>query len=506
MSLNRNIAANYASQAYVVGVGIAVTPLYIKYMGAESYGLIGFFTVMQALFGLLDLGLTPTIARETARYHGGGLSNQTYRQLFRALAVIFLMLAIVGGGGIWMASDRIASSWLKFGTVSRGEVVQAVELIGLCVALRWLGGLYRGVVGGAEQLVWLSGFNALVATLRFIAVFASMVAFGFTPQVFFLHQLAVAAIEMSGLLVRCHGLLPRRSQLTGPIGWSLAPVWPLLRFSLTIAFTSVLWIAVTQSDRLILSGILDLKEYGYFSLAVLVAGGITMITSPVSIAITPRLARLHVEGKETEFIAVYRGATRLVTMIAGTVAVTLAVCAEPALWAWTGNAELATRAAPIMQLYALGNALLALAAFPFYIQYAKGHLIHHIVGNVLLAVILLPAVIYAATRYGGIGAGYVWVLINFLYIAVWVAYVHGRLVPGLHVTWLRDDIGSIVLPLSLLGAVIAWFRPPLSGRLDSLVYCLVVGAVLALTSWFVFRRQQARSEQRFHVARESKGP
>ena len=298
MSLNRNIAANYASQAYVVGVGIAVTPLYLKCMGAESYGLIGFFTVMQSWFGMLDLGLTPMIARETSRYHGGGLSSQTYRQLFRALSMIFLVIAVVGGGGIWLASDRIASSWLKFDTLGRVEVIHAVELIGLCVALRWLGGLYRGVVGGAEQLVWLSGFNAVFATLRFIAVFASMAVFEFTPQVFFLHQIAVATFEMGALMLRCRTLLPGRSELTGPIGWSIAPVRSMLQFSLTIAFTSVLWIAVTQSDRLILSGILGLKDYGYFSLAVLVAGGITMITSPVSISITPRLARLYVEGKE----------------------------------------------------------------------------------------------------------------------------------------------------------------------------------------------------------------
>ena len=32
------------------------TPLYIKYMGAEAYGLVGFFTMLQAWFGLLDMG------------------------------------------------------------------------------------------------------------------------------------------------------------------------------------------------------------------------------------------------------------------------------------------------------------------------------------------------------------------------------------------------------------------------------------------------------------------
>jgi len=493
MSLNRNIAANYASQTYVVGVGIAVTPLYLAHMGAEPYGLIGFFAVMQSWFGLLDLGLTPTIARETSRYHGGALSSQNYRQLFRALSVIFLFLAIIAGSAIWLASDRIATDWLRFGTLGRYEVVQAVQLIGCCVALRWLSGLYRGVVGGAEQLVWLSGFNVLVATLRFVAVFASMQAFGYTPRVFFLHQLGVAVFEVGGLLWRTHGLMPRPSQLTGPIGWSVAPVLPLLRFSLKIAFTSVLWIAVTQSDRLILSGILSLKDYGYFSLAVMVAGGITMITSATSVAITPRLARLHVESKETEFIAVYRRATRLVTLIAGTAAVTLAVCAEPALRAWTGDPEVARSAAPVMQLYALGNGLLALASFPFYIQYARGQLFYHIVGHALLAVLLLPAVIYAATHYGGRGAGWVWVITNVVYVGGWVAFVHGRLVPGLHLAWLRDDIARIAVPLAVVGGMIAWLVPSTAtGQMDSLNYCMLTAAALATTAASMFLLQGSR--------------
>lgn len=83
-TLKRNIIANYASQLYVTGVGIVILPLYVNYMGAEAYGLVGFFAMLQAWFTLLDLGLTPTISRETARYKGGSMSALEFRRLFRA--------------------------------------------------------------------------------------------------------------------------------------------------------------------------------------------------------------------------------------------------------------------------------------------------------------------------------------------------------------------------------------------------------------------------------------
>lgn len=337
MSLKKNILANYAGQLYVTAVGILILPLYIKYMGAEAYGLVGFFTMLQVCFSLLDIGLTPTIGRETARYHGGAMSALAYRQMFRALSVIFAIIAVIGGGGLWLLSEVVATSWLNVTELPRDEVVLAVQIMAISVALRWMCGLYRGVVTGSERLVWLSGFNVCVATLRFIAVFVSMGLFGFTPVVFFIHQLIAALLEVLGLYMMSHRLLPLRSSLESTIGWSFLPVKPLLKFALSIAFTSSVWVLVTQTDKLVLSGILPLAEYGHFTLAVLVAGGIMVISGPISSAIMPRMARMHAEGKHGEMIKVYRTSTQLVSVIGGSAAITLAFCSESLLFAWTGD-------------------------------------------------------------------------------------------------------------------------------------------------------------------------
>jgi len=90
MSLKRNILANYASQFYVTIIYIVMVPSYIKYMGSEAYGLIGFFAMLQVWFALLDMGLTPTMSRETARYNGGATDALSYRRLVRALEGICL--------------------------------------------------------------------------------------------------------------------------------------------------------------------------------------------------------------------------------------------------------------------------------------------------------------------------------------------------------------------------------------------------------------------------------
>ncbi len=479
MSLKSNILANYASQLYVTVIGIVLVPIYVSYMGAEAYGLVGFFAMLQAWFAMLDLGLSPTIARETARYRGGAMSALAYRQLFRSLSLIFFCVAVMGGGLLWSLSEIVSTRWLKVEHLAQTEVVLAVQIMAISVALRWMGGLYRGVITGSERLVWMSGFNAVMATLRFVAVLVSMKVFGFTPFVFFVHQLVVALIEMLGLFLVSRWLLPRH---VGQIGWSFRPVQPLLKFGLTIAFTSTVWIMVTQTDKLVLSGILPLAEYGYFTLAVLVAGGILVISGPISSAIMPRMARLNAEGKYEELVRVYRNSTQLVSVVAGSASLTISFFSQQLLFAWTGNYELSLNAAPILTLYAVGNGFLAVSAFPYYLQYAKGDLRYHLLGNVVLVGLMIPAIIYAASTFGAVGAGFVWVVLNFVYLLIWVAYVHRKLLPGLHVSWVTVDILYVVIPALCVAFVYQLFSSFSGSRLMSLIHVFVMALITLFIS------------------------
>lgn len=453
-SLRHNVFANYLSQIYVSGVGILSLPFLITTMGAEAYGLIGFFSMLQAWFMLLDLGLTPTISRETARFRGGGLSNIEYRQLFRSLSVIFIAIAVLGGGSFFYLSEFISSSWLQVNMLGLRDVSFAVQVMSISIALRWLAGLYRGVITGSESLVWLSGVASIISTFRFLLVFPVLWFFGSDIKTFFSYQLVVALFEFVILFVKSRELIPTLTAIErSQIGWSFAPVKQVLRFSLSIAFTSGLWVVVTQTDKLIMSNLLSLESYGYFTLAILLASGITMLTSPIANAIMPRLARLESEGKHSEFIQVYRSATRLLTSVIGAVAIIMIFFAEPIVMVWTGDVAIVKIVAPILTIYALGYGFLSVSAFPYYLQYAKGNLTLHIFGSIFFVSIILPALYFFTKHYGMIGAGYAWLLVNIVYFLCWPYIVHNRYFRGLHFSWLTKDIFYIVLPPALFAFV-----------------------------------------------------
>lgn len=488
-SLKINVLASYASQIYLVIISIAILPIYMKYMGAEAYGLVGFFAMLQGLFSLLDFGLTPTISRQTAQYNAGAETALGFRQLFRSLSFIFTGIACIGGGLLFYFNHYIAEHWLKLENLAMSDVLFCLQIMVICVALRWMTGLYRGVISGFEHIVWLSVSNIVIATLRFPGVLLYMYYFGFTVKNFFIFQLVVAVVEFVVLAFKAQILLPKLKQPVR-IGWSMQPVKPLLSFALTIAFTSSVWVLVTQLDKFVLSGILPLSEYGYFTLAVLVAGGILQIGTPISSAIMPRMARLQGERKYYELKVVYVGATEFVAVVVVTAGIILAALAQPVLYVWTGDAVLAQKAAPILQLYALGNAILTLGAFPYYLQYAKGNLRLHFIGNLITAILLIPVIIWAAKNYGAIGAGWAWVLIQLTYLLLWVSYVHKMIEPDINLQWFKSFL-PIIFCVSIVSNAIMHFMNFSEQRYIAFLQIFAISLLCLVVA--VISSKQARS-------------
>jgi O-antigen/teichoic acid export membrane protein len=492
VSLKRNILANYASQIYVTLIGIVMVPVYVKYMGAEAYGLVGFFAMLQAWFQLLDMGLTPTMARETARYQGGRTDALSLRRLLRVLEGVFVSVALVGAALLAGGAHDIATDWLKVEVLPLGEVETAIQLIALIVALRLVCGLYRGAINGFERLVWLGGFNAAIATARFVLVIPLFIYVGASPTHFFVFQLLVAVAELMLLVAKTYRLLPRvvvAGQMTAP--WDWMHFRGVLKFSLSIAFTSSVWVLVTQTDKLVLSKLLTLTDYAYFTLAVLVAGGVLVLSGPISGALMPRMARLVAERNDEGLVEIYRSASRLVAAIIVPAVLILAFFADKVLIAWTGDMAISAMAAPVLTLYAVGNGVLALAAFPYYLQFAKGDLKLHVIGNMMFLLFLIPAVVWAASRFGAIGAGYAWLVANIIYFVVWIPLVHKRFAPGLHLRWLSTDVGAMTLvPIVMVLAMDYLVTWPTS-RVLLTVYLSMAGVLLmgvTFLHWLGFQR------------------
>lgn len=456
MSLKKNVVSNYISQLYIAAIGIAVVPMQVSYLGIESYGLVGFFAMIQTWFQLLDFGLTLTMVRATARFKSGAISLVNLKQLLRSMEFVFVVIAILGGGGICLFSNVIATRWLQLGELPVGDVTESIILMGTAVGIRWMSGLYRGVINGFEKLVWLGAFNIIIATFRFVIVLPYLAIFGATPIQFFMYQLGVCVVELILLVFKTKRLIPMPISMPGG-EFSWQPLRDVIRFSISVAFTSLTWLLVSQSDKLLLSKILPLGEFAQFTLVVMMANGLLMISGPLNGALMPRMADLFAKSDNGGMFSMYHNATQLLCVFLIPSCLILAFYPEQVLWAWTGDFEISSGLSKILAFYSVGNIFLVLAGFPYQLQFANGDLRLHVRGSIIFVIFMVPSMIVATNNFGVFGASCVWLSVNIVYFMVWPAVIHGKFMPARHIEWLWSDIGRISIPTFIVACFLKAF-------------------------------------------------
>jgi O-antigen/teichoic acid export membrane protein len=474
LSLRRNVLATYASHLYVAVVGIAVTPFYLADLGTEAYALVGFFAMLLAWFQLLDLGLSPAVMREVARFRGGAIEAGTLRSTVRAIELLFMIVAALAAGSTALIAAPIAEHWLEPRTLSTAAVAQAVLLMAIAIGLRFASIFYRAVIVGNERLQWIGGFNVTIASIRAFGVLPAMAWLGGTPRVFFTVQLVIGVVELGALALQAYRHLPA---VEHAVGWSLAPLRGVARLTAAVGFTGGLTVVMTQSDRLVLSGLLSLTDYAHFNLAVLAASAVALAGAPLGTALQPRMAALVAAGDRAALLRVYAVGTRVMGLVTLPLAAVLAFHSEPLLWAWTGQAEAARAGAPVLSLYALGNAVMAHLGLPYALQFATGRLKLHVIGNALLVLTLVPGQVFLTIHYGAVGAGAFWLAVNLLYASFWIPVALHSLAPESLRGWYLD-----ILRLAVVAGALAWLGTPLIVAAQGLGRAATTGALAVLGS------------------------
>ena len=476
----RDLIASYASQGYVSVVTIFAVPLQAKAVGAEGFGLIGLMAVLQAWFFLLDFGRVAMVTRVSAQALVHASKGFALHIILPSTVRRMGSTALLGALAVLLLSEYAADYWSELKNIDPEQLAMCVRLIGAIVAVRFLSEVYRGTLTGLGHIAWLAGFNAVTGTLKNLAVLPLIAWAGQSEPavIFFYFQLGIAALECSVLAIVAYGLL--RNLRHGSICVDPAG-YPATRFAWQMSAAAFLWVLVSQLDKMLLAGMLPLEQFGLFSLVTVLANGILLIAIPFGMLVPVRLTALG--GPATEgALRFYRMVSRWAVVAVGAAAAVLVMHGSEVLKLWTGNPVVVAEASALLRYYALGNAVMAIAAFPYYLQFASGNLALHVRGQVLFAVALAPLMFVAVSKFGMTGAGAAWMIINMLYALVWIPLVHSRYSPRLNRHWLVEDVMPPVLGACGGAAVAALVAPPTT---RSLLALWVGGAVsLALLGAF----------------------
>lgn len=433
------LMASLASKAVVALLGLMAIPLYVKYLGLDAYGLVGFFASVQAVVSFLDFGLPATLTRSLASRRAGQSESGNTHDLVRTFEWAYLALTVLACSAVVVAAPWLATYWLQSKSMDTASLTTVLILASLAFASMWPSLLYGAALEGLEQQQALARLTAALAMVR-TAITLTAVYFQPTLVTFFVVQIAMGLTQTYLTRRQMFNALPR-AEVRPHWRWSI--IKDSRQFASSMTVIGIAAIALTQLDKLILSAVLPLQEFGVYVLAATLAGGLYVLISPTFSIVYPAFSRLWATSRQA-LPEQYQLASEVMAAMVMPLASVLAMFSSTVLWIWTGNDLIAEAGAWSLSLLVLGCALNGVMNIPYALQLAAGWARLPLYVNLVTVAWAIPSTWWAAKTYGGVGGAAVWLGLNAGFVIFTPIFMHRKLLPNAMKRWY---LRAVLLPM-----------------------------------------------------------
>ncbi len=450
MAWRSNILANYAGNGWLVILTLACTPIYIKILGVEAFGLIGFFSSLQIWLAVLDFGMKPTMNREMARFSSGHHSIASIWNMLRSVELVSGAIALVILLALVLFADPIANRWLRPEALPTETVSFVAMAMAPVIAFRFMEGLYSGAMLGLQRQAIHNGISIFTATLTWVGAIVVLLFVSSTVEAFFTWQVISGLLALTLRVVALYIVLPKN---IAPTRYRRETFSEIRQFAGGMTLISFLALFLTQVDKLLLARLLNLEEYGYYMLAVTIAGALRLVSGPITQSVYPRMVEAHAAGPTKDLAHVFHLGSQLVTVVTTPAVMLLAFFPIGVIFLWTGDNELAKKSGSILSIYILGSYLNALVQMPAFLQMAKGWTSLGVYTNLIAALIIVPALLIVVPKMGAEGAAIIWLSLNCGYLLLSSPLTFNRVLVGEKRNWYVNDLfrPSLAIFLTCLG-------------------------------------------------------
>lgn len=482
-TLKKNIGANFAGSVWQAVMGLVFIPLYIKFMGIESYGLIGIFATLQVIFGLLGVGLGSTLTREMARLSALSSKEQEMRNLVRTLEILYWSIAVFVGITVVSLSPFFAHHWIKPGQLSPKTIEQALLIMGFAMAFQMPIGFYSGGLMGLQKQVLLNIINVCMSTLRGVVVVLILWLVSPTIQAFLLWQIFISTTNAFFLAFFLWRSLPHSGNKAVFQTQLLKGIW---RFAAGMSGISIFAVILTQLDKVILSKMLSLEMFGYYMLASMVAMSLRRLVAPIIFSIYPRFTQLVSINNQDELIQLYHKSCQFIAVLILPVAIVIALFSYEVIFLWTQNPATAEKTHLILSILICGTVINVLMGLPYVLQLAFGWTKLSLFKTLIAVILLVPLIIYMTTHFGATGAAIAWLVLNMGMFFFEIPIMHRRLLRTEKWRWYWQDVCIPLVACILMAGLGRIFVSGPISQIKIMLYLIIISiltlGITALTT------------------------
>ncbi len=461
---------------------LILTPLYIFLLGVESYGLIGFYLSWVAILGILDVSVSVTAVQEIAWRSARPEMKKTIPVLLKSLEVAYWVIILFSGLVILIGAWFFGAGWFEAKSLSPEVIRGALMLMAISLVVQVPSGLYIGGLMGLQRQVECSTLLVIFGTLRGLGSVLVLWFISNDLYTFFLWQIITTFLQTAVMRWSLWKKIDTSEQLAK---FSAKMLLTVKEYVGAVMVIGVLGMILSQVDKMILSRMISLQDFGFYMLAWAVVSGFSRIATPLINAFSPLFTELVAKGDEDALAKQVCVASQLMSVLIIPPAALLIFLSKPVLLIWIGNEITAEGTASILMIMVFG-AMFSSCSFPSVsVLYSRKKLMPVLTINLICVIGFIPLLILSVYYFNTIGAACVFSVYG---IVLYVGYQITGLRGLPNTTIISSILKNFLIPLLVaffIAGVSAYWLSDIKGNLifiSIFLSSLVIGWIAALFS------------------------
>jgi O-antigen/teichoic acid export membrane protein len=476
-----NTAWNVFGQLLPLLAALAAIPLLIGQIGLERFGFVSIAWILVGYASVFDFGVSKALIRTVAAHlQAGRLANAEASA--RTALTLLVLFGVMIGAALAALSPWLVGSVLELPPELEREALASMYILSASLPLVMLTTGYVGLVSAHEQFMKLNVLRAVLGVGSYAL-----------PAVIALQDPRLQSVVGAVVIVRLVGAVAFRVLCYRHAALSLSrpqfskpAAAELLQLGGWMSVSNIVGPLMTYLDRLLLGALVPIREVAFYATPFDLVSKLMILPYSAMAALFPRSA--GIQPGSPAAIAMLDKSMRAIAIVMFPPLLLAAALAHPLLTAWLGD-EFADRAAPVLQLLALGMLFNSIAQAPATLIQSAGVPRHLAQLHLVELPLFLLSLWLLTTKFGIIGTALAAVLRSLIdAIAVYLLAIHG------------PARGVILGQRWLFMSAIAGFCAVSILAAESWLSCFVVGfsgvSLFLFTAWFVFVDHQERSSLR----------
>lgn len=466
-------------------LSVLFMPFYLAVLGKEGLGLVATLTLTMLMFGIFASGAGRMLQREIVIAHTRHPANlrAVINRGWVLYSILALTVLLIAMGAYWVFPGLFT---LHANSIPRYQIHRCYIILVVMAVLSFFYS-YAGVI-----LVALGELPKASLITTGVSLFSAVLSVNLLKRwpsvdVFYGSQAIVTGVGIVVavcLAARTARLAGRRVQAVAA-SHNPAPAIPFptfLRESSGLIATEGLGVAIQQMDRLLISAALPLSAMGSYTLGSTLGRLITLVSSPLNLAVSPSICRLAATERATALGKDYLARLFYIAVTLLSAIILPMWCGAERilqLWLRASMPPDVTDSIWIMRWLLISNGLLAVGTIFYTYNVACGFIKKGFLVNAISLVLVPPIGYWALSRWGVSGAAFCGVIHGSLFLGVsaLIANKHLSLGAPSEAIWFKRALLAAVI--CVIGGV-ALTSARFGGTLNLVASVVLSGGILSV--------------------------